>query len=82
MHQAGSVTDILYAQAAFDLGNYATAADKAISAFNNCNEVHAIAHLARVKELYMKLLASDHRDYAEVKHLGKLLSTVFPRNSK
>jgi hypothetical protein len=72
-------TYILYAQASLDLGDYFTATNKAISAFSDCREVNAVAHLARIQEIYTKLLASPYKDNAEVKQLGKLLSSLFPR---
>lgn len=74
-------THILYAQASFDLCDYATATDEAINAFIGCNEVHAIAHLARVKELHTKLLTTEYKDNSEVKRLGRLLNAVFPKNT-
>ena len=74
-------TDILSAQASFEVGDSMTAIEKATSAFHHCNEVHALAHLARINELSTKLLESSSRDHAKVKHLGKLVRTVFPTNS-
>lgn len=70
-------TQILYAQAAFDLGDYTTAVEKAISACRDCMEVHALSHLARVKELYVKLRMCPYKDRAEVKQLGRLLNGIF-----
>jgi transcriptional regulator with XRE-family HTH domain len=72
-------TQIYYAQAAFALGNYSLAIDKAIGAFNDCKEVHSIAHLARVNELYIKLLTSPYKNNPELKQLGRLLSKIFSR---
>jgi tetratricopeptide (TPR) repeat protein len=72
-------TQIFYAQAAFDLGDYVTATDKAISAFRDCQEVHSTAHLGRLNELYTKLHASPYKKQAEVKQLGRLLAEVFPQ---
>ena len=71
-------TQILYAQAAFDLGDYTTAAERAMSACRDCMEVHSLPHLARARELYLKLRTSPYKDHNEVKRLGKLLSGVFP----
>jgi transcriptional regulator with XRE-family HTH domain len=71
-------TSVLYAQAAFELGDYSTATDKAISAFLECQEVHSIVHLARLNELYRQLLASPHNAQGKVKRLGRMLNTLFP----
>lgn len=71
-------TQILYAQAAFELGDYTTAVERAISACHDCLEVHSLPHLARVRELYLRLRTSPSKDHAEVKQLGKLLEEVFP----
>jgi tetratricopeptide (TPR) repeat protein len=68
-------THILYAQASFDLGDYATTANEAISAFNDCKAAHSLTHLARVNELHAQLLNSPYRDATDVKRLGHLLST-------
>lgn len=72
-------TQVLYAQAAFDLGNFSTAAEKALNAFSSCREAHSITHLARVNGLYTQLLESPYRTHAKVKHLGQLLDEVFPK---
>ena len=72
-------TYILYAQAAFELGDYSTAIVHAIDAFMDCRETHAIAHLARVNELYIRLLTTPHKNDFEVKRLGQLLGRIFPR---
>lgn len=72
-------TQLLYAQAAFDLGDYATAAEKALSACRDCLEVQSLPHLARVRELSLKLQTSPAKEHGEVKQLSKLLETVFPR---
>lgn len=74
-------THIFYAQAAFDLGEYHTATEQAISAFYECQEVHATAHLGRLNELYRTLHLSPYSKQTEVKQLGKLLAGVFPPQS-
>jgi hypothetical protein len=74
-------TEIYYAQAALDLGNYPTAIAKTIDAFTDCQEVHSIAHLGRVNELYVRLLRSPYKDDPEVKQLGRHLSKIFPKNA-
>jgi len=71
-------TSILYAQASFKLGDYSTATDEAIKAFYDSQSVHAIAHLARIHELYARLRTSSQRDSTRVKQLGKLIDMVFP----
>lgn len=72
-------THILYAQASLDLGDYATAVNEAISAFNDCKAAHSLTHLARVNELYTQLLTSSYQNNMDVKRLGRLLSTNTPR---
>ena len=67
-------TEIYYAQAAFDLGNYSTSVAKAIDAFTNCLEVHSIAQLGRVNEVYTRLLTSPYKNDPDVKHLGRILN--------
>lgn len=72
-------TQVLYAQAVFDLGDFSGAAEKALNAFSSCREAHSITHLARVKELHTQLLNSPYRTHAEVRRLGRLLDEVFPQ---
>ncbi len=72
-------TQVLYAQAAFDLGDFSSAAEKALNAFSSCQEAHSITHLARVNELYTQLLVSPYKTHTDVRRLGRLLSEVFPQ---
>lgn len=72
-------TQVLYAQAAFDLGNFSGAVEKALNAFSSCQEAHSITHLARIKELYTQLLKSPYKTHTDVRHLGRLLNEVFPQ---
>lgn len=74
-------TSILYAQAAFELGDYGTTIVYAMNACMDCREAHSLTHLARVNELYTRLLTTSYKDNAEVKRLGRLLGGVFPRQS-
>jgi hypothetical protein len=72
-------TGILYAQASFQLGDYSTATDEATRAFYDSQSVRAIAHLARIHELYARLRTSPYRDNPRVKQLGKLIDMIFPK---
>ena len=69
---------VLYAQTAFDLGDFSGAAEKTLNAFSCCQEAHSITHLARVNELYAQLLSSPYKAHVDVRRLGQLLSKVFP----
>jgi tetratricopeptide (TPR) repeat protein len=71
-------THIFYAQAAFDLGEYGMATEQAMSAFYECQQVQATAHLGRINDLYSKLHLSPYRKHTEVKQLGRLLAPIFP----
>ncbi|WP_201385069.1 hypothetical protein [Ktedonobacter sp. SOSP1-85] len=75
-------THILYAQAAFNLEDYATATGEATNAFHACKEVHSTAHLARVNELYLALTTSPYKDNGAVKRLGRLLSTIYTQKNE
>ena len=75
-------TQVLYAQASLDLGDFSGAAEKALDAFSSCQEARSITHLARVNELYMQLRNSPYKTHADVRHLGKLLSEVFPSETQ
>ena len=70
-------TSILYAQASFKLGDYSTAADEAIKAFYDSQSVRAVAHMARIRELYAILRTSPHRENTRVKQLGMLIDMIF-----
>jgi hypothetical protein len=72
-------TQVLYAQAAFELGDFSSTTEKLLSAFSSCREAHSITHLARVKELQLQLLSSSYKNNTEVRRLGKLLEEVFPQ---
>src|SRR5437879_9759967 len=72
-------TQVLYAQAAFDLGDFSSAAEKALNAFSSCREVYSITHLARVNELHAQLLNSPYKMHSDLRHLGRLLNEVFPK---
>jgi tetratricopeptide (TPR) repeat protein len=73
-------TQVLYAQAAFDLGDFSSATEKALNAFSSCQEANSITHLARVNELHTQLLQSPYGTNASVRRLGRLLGEVFPQN--
>lgn len=75
-------TQVFYAQAAFDLGNFSVAAERTLNAFSNCQEAHSITHLARINELYGQLLNSSYRAHTDVRRLGRLLSKVFPKGTR
>lgn len=72
-------TQMLSAQAAFELGDFSGAVEKALSALSSCREAHSLPHLARVKELHTRLLNSPYRTHVEVRRLGQLLDEVFPQ---
>lgn len=72
-------TQVLYAQAAFDLGDFSVATEKTLSAFSSCQEAHSITHLARANELYTQLLNSPYKTHADVRRLGQLFGKVFPK---
>lgn len=72
-------TQVLYAQAAFALGDFSSATEKTLHALSCCQEACSITHLARINELYIHLLASSYKAHADVKRLGRLLSKIFPK---
>ncbi len=75
-------TQVLYAQAAFDLGDFSGATEKALDAFSSCQEANSITHLARVKDLHIQLLNSPYKNHAEIKRLGRFLDGVFPQTTQ
>jgi transcriptional regulator with XRE-family HTH domain len=71
--------EMLSAQTAFDLGDFSSATDKALSALSSCQEANSITHLARINELHSQLLHSPYKNNSEVRRLGKLLEEIFPK---